>query len=97
MTYSLKFHEKALKEWQKLGSQSETKKKLMERLERSHGFKADRLSGLLRPHFIKIRYVHQAIVLVYKVNDNEVTVFVLSVKGKDRLQAYENAEIEHIK
>ena len=46
MTYSLKFHEKALKERQKLGEpiRNQLKKKLMERLENPH-VQADRLSG----------------------------------------------------
>ncbi len=73
MTYSLKFHEKALKEWNKLGEpiKSQFKKKLYERLENPH--------------------VQADYRLVYEVSDNEITVFVLSVGKRDRLQAYENA------
>ena len=46
MTYSLKFHAKAFKEWQKLGEpvKSQLKKKLLERLENPH-VPADRLNG----------------------------------------------------
>ena len=91
MTYSLKFHEKALKEWQKLGEpiRNQLKKKLLERLENPH-VPADRLSGFSGVFYkIKLRSVGYR--LVYEVNDNEVTVFVLSVGKRDRLQAYENA------
>jgi addiction module toxin, relE/stbE family len=91
MTYSLKFHEKALKEWQKLGEpiRNQLKKKLMERLENPH-VQADRLSGFSTALYkIKLRSLGYR--LVYEVNDNEVTVFVLSVGKRDRLQAYENA------
>ena len=81
MTYSLKFHEKALKEWKKLGEpiKSQFKKKLYERLS---GFS----SALYK---IKLRAAGYR--LVYEVSDNEITVFVLSVGKCDRLQAYENA------
>lgn len=91
MTYSLKFHEKALKEWQKLGEpiRNQLKKKLMERLENPH-VQADRLSGFSIVLY-KIKLRSSGYRLVYEVNDNEITVFVLSVGKRDRLQAYENA------
>ncbi|OOF48073.1 type II toxin-antitoxin system RelE family toxin [Rodentibacter trehalosifermentans] len=91
MTYSLKFHEKALKEWQKLGEpvKSQFKKKLYERLENPH-VQADRLSGFSTALY-KIKLRSAGYRLVYEVRDNEITVFVLSVGKRDRLQAYENA------
>ena len=91
MTYSLKFHEKALKEWKKLGEpiKSQFKKKLYERLENPH-VQADRLSGFLSALY-KIKLRAAGYRLVYEVSDNEITVFVLSVGKRDRLQAYENA------
>lgn len=91
MTYNLKFHEKALKEWMKLGEpvKSQLKKKLMERLENPH-IQADRLSGFSTALY-KIKLRSAGYRLVYEVNDNEITVFVLSVGKRDRLQAYENA------
>ncbi|OOF45465.1 addiction module toxin RelE [Rodentibacter trehalosifermentans] len=91
MTYSLKFHEKALKEWQKLGEpvKSQFKKKLYERLENPH-VQADRLSGFSTALY-KIKLRSAGYRLVYEVQDNEITVFVLSVGKRDRLQAYENA------
>ncbi|WP_018355458.1 type II toxin-antitoxin system RelE family toxin [Rodentibacter pneumotropicus] len=91
MTYSLKFHEKALKEWQKLGEpvKSQFKKKLYERLENPH-VQADRLSGFSTALY-KIKLRSAGYRLVYEMQDNEITVFVLSVGKRDRLQAYENA------
>lgn len=91
MSYSLKFHEKALKEWQKLGEPIKTqlKKKLAERLENPH-VQADRLSGFSTALYkIKLRSVGYR--LVYEVNDDEITVLVLSVGKRDKLQVYENA------
>lgn len=91
MTYSLKFHEKALKEWKKLGEpiKSQLKKKLVERLENPH-VQADRLSGFSTALYkIKLRSVGYR--LVYEVIDDEICVLVLSIGKRDRLQAYENA------
>lgn len=91
MSYNLKFHEKALKEWQKLGEPIKTqlKKKLAERLENPH-VQADRLSGFSTALYkIKLRSVGYR--LVYEVNDNEIMVLVLSVGKRDKLQVYENA------
>ncbi|MDD7425031.1 MAG: type II toxin-antitoxin system RelE/ParE family toxin [[Actinobacillus] rossii] len=91
MTYSLKFHEKALKEWKKLGEPIKTqlKKKLAERLENPH-VQADRLSRFSTALYkIKLRSVGYR--LVYEVNDDEITVLVLSVGKRDKLQVYENA------
>lgn len=91
MIYSLKFHEKALKEWQKLGEpvKSQLKKKLLERLENPH-MQSDRLSGFSSALY-KIKLRTAGYRLVYEVRDNEITVFVLSVGKRERLQAYENA------
>ena len=91
MTYSLKFHEKALKEWKKLVEPIKTqlKKKLAERLENPH-VQADRLSGFSTALYkIKLRSIGYR--LVYEVNDDEITVLVLSVGKRDKLQVYENA------
>lgn len=92
MTYSLKFHEKALKEWQKLGEpiKSQLKKKLSERLENPH-VQADRLSGFSTALYkIKLRTVGYR--LVYEVIDDEICVLVLAVGKRDRLQVYESAK-----
>lgn len=91
MSYKLKFHAKALKEWQKLGEPIKTqlKKKLAERLINPH-IQADKLSGFSTQLYkIKLRSVGYR--LVYEVNDEEITVLVLSVGKRDKLQVYENA------
>ena len=92
MSYSLKFHEKALKEWQKLGEpiRNQLKKKLMERLENPH-VQADRLSGFSTALY-KIKLRSSGYRLVYEVNDNQIYILVLSVGKRDRLDAYKNAE-----
>ena len=74
MTYSLKFHEKALKEWQKLGEpiRNQLKKKLMERLENPH-VQADRLSGFSTALY-KIKLRSSGYRLVYEVNDNQIYI-----------------------
>lgn len=82
---------KPLKEWKKLGEPIKTqlKKKLAERLENPH-VQADRLSGFSTALYkIKLRSVGYR--LVYEVNDDEITVLVLSVGKRDKLQVYENA------
>lgn len=92
MTYSLKFHEKALKEWQKLGDpiKSQFKKKLRERLDNPH-IQVDRLRGFSTELYkIKLRTVGYR--LIYEVNDHEISVLVLSVGKRDKLQAYINAQ-----
>ncbi|OBX11438.1 RelE toxin [Gallibacterium salpingitidis] len=91
MTYSLKFHEKALKEWKKLAEPIKTqlKKKLLERLQNPH-IQADKLSGFsIATYKIKLR--SSGYRLVYEVNDNEITILVLSIGKRERLQAYINA------
>ena len=92
MIYSLKFHEKALKEWKKLGKPVKTqlKKKLLERLENPH-IQADRLSGFSTALY-KIKLRSAGYRLVYEVIDDEICVLVLSVGKRERLQAYINAQ-----
>ena len=92
MTYNLKFHEKALKEWKKLGEPVKTqlKKKLLERLENPH-IQADRLSGFSTALY-KIKLRSAGYRLVYEVIDDKICVLVLSVGKRERLQAYINAQ-----
>ncbi|TCK66930.1 mRNA interferase RelE/StbE [Lonepinella koalarum] len=74
MNYKLVFHEKALKEWKKLGEplKSQLKKKLMQRLDNPH-IMADRLSGFSQALY-KIKLRQSGYRLVYEVIDNEVVV-----------------------
>ncbi|HEY3986539.1 type II toxin-antitoxin system RelE/ParE family toxin [Cedecea sp.] len=87
MTYKLKFHSRALKEWQKLGSpvREQLKKKLSERLDNPHVPSA-RLSGRNNRYKIKLR--SSGYRLVYEVNDNEITLLVVAIGRRDGDKVY---------
>lgn len=91
MSYKLVFHQKALKEWQKLAEplKVQFKKKLAERLEMPH-IVGDRIKGSTLPLY-KIKLKTSGYRLVYEVNDNEITVLVLAVGKRERLEAYHSA------
>ncbi|QIM62377.1 addiction module toxin RelE [Pasteurellaceae bacterium Orientalotternb1] len=91
MSYKLRFHEKALKEWQKLAEPLKTqfKKKLTERLENPHVI-GDRLKGSTLPVY-KIKLRTAGYRLVYEVNEGEITVLVLAIGKRERLEAYHTA------
>lgn len=90
MTYSLEFHEKALKEWRALDAavRERLKRKLAERLETPR-VEADRLSGE-RDRY-KIKLMSPGIRLVYQVADEVLIVCVLAVDKRERSGAYEKA------
>lgn len=90
MTYKLAFHPEALDEWRKLdGSVSaQFKKKLKERLEQPHVDGA-RVAGGDNLYKIKLRALGYR--LVYHVNQDRVTVLVLSVGKRERNAAYHAA------
>ncbi|HEY3983050.1 type II toxin-antitoxin system RelE/ParE family toxin [Cedecea sp.] len=87
MTYKLKFHNRALKEWQKLGSpvREQLKKKLSERLDNPHVPSA-RLSG--RSYRYKIKLRSSGYRLVYEVNDSEITLLVVAIGRRDGDKVY---------
>ena len=91
MTYKLKFIPSALKEWNKLAQPIKTqfKKKLSERLEKPHN-KASRLKGFENHYKIKLRSLGYR--LVYEVNDNEITVYVIAVGKRDKGLVYKSAK-----
>ena len=91
MSYSLRFHELALKEWKRLDStiQEQFKKKLRERLENPR-ISSAALSGMKDCYKIKLRAVGYR--LVYRVDDDTIYVTVISVGKRERLQVYLNAE-----
>ena len=95
MTYSLKFHEKALKEWKKLGEpvKAQLKKKLLERLENPH-IQADRLSGFSTALY-KIKLRSAGYRLVYEVIDDEVVVIVIAVGRRENNAVYDEANSRH--
>lgn len=90
MSYSLQFHELALKEWKKLGAsiREQFKKKLAERLQQPR-VPSSALSGMRDCYKIKLRSIGYR--LVYKVNDDILFVTVISIGKRERLEAYRQA------
>lgn len=90
MTYELEFKKSALKEWKKLGAtvQTQFKKKLAEVIENPH-IKSAKLSGANELYKIKLRQVGYR--LVYEVNDDVITVTVISVGKRDKGKVYKVA------
>lgn len=90
MTYSLQFHEKALKEFRALDAavRERLKRKLKERLEHPR-VDADRLSGQRDRYKIKLK--SPGLRLVYQVVDDELIIFVLAVDKRERSTVYEKA------
>jgi mRNA interferase RelE/StbE len=91
MSYRLKFLPSALKEWQKLDPsiQAQLKKKLAERLENPH-IPASKLRGFEAVYKIKLRA--SGFRLVYEVDDEGITVFVIAVGKRDRGDVYGKAQ-----
>lgn len=89
--YSLKFHEDALKEWNKLDTSIQVtfKKQLKKVLEHPH-VPSKRLRGELSNHY-KIKLSTLGYRLVYRVNDTEVTVTVISIGKREELLVYKKA------
>lgn len=87
MTYELEFKKSALKEWKKLGAtiQSQFKKKLAEVLSNPR-IESAKLSGGNELYKIKLRQAGYR--LVYEVNDEIVTVTVISVGKRDKGEVY---------
>lgn len=90
MSFDLRFLPSALKEWEKLGAPVRTqfKKKLAERLQRPRVPK-DALHGL-RDHY-KIKLRDAGYRLVYRVEDQAVTVTVVAVRKRERSRVYRDA------
>lgn len=89
-SYRLAFLPTALKEWRNLGSniREQFRKKLDERLADPH-VPASRLSGLKDCYKIKLRAAGYR--LVYRVDDDIVTVIVVAVGKRDRNLVYKLA------
>ena len=90
MSFDLQFLPSALKEWQKLGStvREQFKKKLTERLEIPR-VPGDALHGLENHYKIKLR--SSGYRLVYRVEDQSVTVTVVAVGKRERNDVYKTA------
>lgn len=90
MTYELEFLPSALKEWGKLGAniKSQFKKKLSERLDNPH-IPSAALSGMKNCYKIKLHAVGYR--LVYRVEDERVTVVVVAIGKREGGSVYNNA------
>lgn len=91
MTYKLRFHAMALAEWQNLDGSIKVpfKKKLSERLENPH-VQADALSAMNSCYKIKLKRV--GFRLVYRMDDDVVTVIVIAVGKRDKSAVYSAAK-----
>lgn len=91
MTYELEFNKTAFKEWKKLGStvREQFKKKLAEVLQGPH-IPSAKLSGSKNLYKIKLR--QSGYRLVYEVQDEIVTITVVSVGKRDKSQVYKVAK-----
>lgn len=91
MSYKLRFHDLALKEWKQLDStiQEQFRKKLKERLENPRIPSAS-LSAMKDCYKIKLKAVGYR--LVYRVEDDIVYVTVISVGKRERMIVYQNAK-----
>ncbi|MHB2266336.1 type II toxin-antitoxin system RelE family toxin [Aliihoeflea sp. 2WW] len=90
MTYRLEFLPSARKEWDKLGAtlRQQFKNKLAERLERPR-VQPDALRGLADHYKIKLRSAGYR--LVYRVEEERITVVVVAVGKRERSEVYEAA------
>jgi mRNA interferase RelE/StbE len=90
MSYKLEFKRSALKEWQRLDAtlKRQLKNKLAKRLEQPH-LPSAKLSGAKNLYKIKLR--QSGYRLVYKVEDNTVTVTVVAVGKRERNEVYRKA------
>jgi mRNA interferase RelE/StbE len=91
MTYELAFLPSALKEWNKLGStlREQFKKKLAERL-KGPRVPADALHTMKDHYKIKLRAPGYR--LVYRVDDDTVTVLVVAVGKREGSRVYTSAK-----
>ncbi len=90
MTYKLKFLPSAKKEWDKLDNniKSQFKSKLKKCLENPH-IPANRLSGFDCAYKIKLRSAGYR--LVYEVDDQKITVFIIAIGKRENNSVYDKA------
>ncbi|CAM5766004.1 type II toxin-antitoxin system RelE family toxin [Bosea minatitlanensis] len=91
MSYRLEFLPSARKEWDKLGAtlREQFKKKLAGRLAHPR-VPTDALHGLPDHYKIKLRTAGYR--LVYRIEDERITVVVVAVGKRERSQVYETAK-----
>jgi mRNA interferase RelE/StbE len=90
MTYKLKFLPSAKKEWDKLDNsiKSQFKGKLEKCLENPH-IPANKLAGFDCAYKIKLRSAGYR--LVYEVDDQEISVFIIAVGKRENNSVYNKA------
>ena len=90
MTYDLVFDLRALKEWHKLSDtvKAQFKKKLADVLVNPR-VESARLHGL--PDCYKIKLKSLGYRLVYQVQDNVITVFVIAIGKREKSAVYHDA------
>ena len=90
MTFDLRFHEKAWREWQQLDTsvREPLKTKLLERLEQPR-VPASALRGM--PNCYKIKLHSVGYRLVYRIDNATVYVTVIAVGNRDKSRVYQNA------
>ena len=90
MIYELEFDLRALKEWHKLGDtvKCQFKKKLADVLVNPR-IESARLHGLSDCYKIKLKSLGYR--LVYQVQDNVVTVFVIAIGKREKSAVYHEA------
>ena len=90
MTFKLRFHELAWKEWGQLdvSIKAPLKKKLLERLQAPRNLAAA-LAGM--PDCYKIKLRQAGYRLVYRVDDDVVFVTVIAVGKRDKSAVYDTA------
>ena len=91
MTYKLRFHVLALKEWRALDNsiREPLKKKLAERLQNPR-VPASALQGMADCYKIKLHSVGYR--LIYRVDDSEVFVTVIATGKRDKSRVYKTAQ-----
>ena len=91
MNYKLRFHELALKEWGKLDgtAREQFKKKLAKRLIQPRVL-ADALSGMPDCYRIKLRKTGYR--LVYRVENDILSVSVVVIGKRNKLKVYQTAQ-----
>jgi mRNA interferase RelE/StbE len=94
-TYSLEFHELALKEWKKLDGSIKVqfKNALSKRLATPHVPSAKLHGDLQNTYKIKLRDIGYR--LVYEVIDQQLVVMVIAVGKRDHNEAYQSAVKRH--
>ncbi|WP_299491044.1 type II toxin-antitoxin system RelE/ParE family toxin [uncultured Shewanella sp.] len=91
MTYELTFDKRALKEWHKLGNtiKQQFKKKLAEVL-LDPRIESNRLREL--PDCYKVKLKTADYRMIYQVQDEKITVFVVAIGKRDKEGVYKDAK-----